>query len=228
MATKYLKKEIISVADRWCLSQIQIFPSRIQSQKDSSSGSTSKNLSIFTQKIVSKLSEIWSMCISDPDLGFLPILDPGPKRPRMRNTGYFFLGPSSFLFTVIRKLNVHLPLVVIRRLGEWRNRTGAMPRAAVSTIPLPTFRPPPTRPSCCYSHPQRGRRRGWFSPWCGVSFRPGTMGRIPREAAYLPEPVYSRQNFISRQYLFPAKNGQTGNFSCPSACSYGAAASYPQ
>ncbi len=42
-------------------------------------GFTSKNLSILTQKRVSKLSEIWSrLFIPDPDPDFLPV--PGPKR----------------------------------------------------------------------------------------------------------------------------------------------------
>ncbi len=151
---------------------------------------------------------------------------------------YYFLGPSSYLLLYVNWMP-HLPLLVIRRLGEWRNRTGAMPRAVVSTIPLPTFRPPPTHPSCCYSHPQRGRR-GWFNPWCGVSFRPGTTGRIPREAANLPEldllpaKIYfppkfaSPLKFISRQNLLPAKTWPTCYFSCPSACSYWVTASHSQ
>ncbi len=173
-----------------------------QGQKDSGSGFTSKLRGVHP----------WS---GSRILVFYPsgISQKGTRsRIRIRNTGYYFLCPSSYLCTVntISKLIAHLPLLVTRRLGEWRNRTGAMPRAAASTIPLPTFRPPPTRPSCCSSHPQRGRRRGWFSPWCGVSFRPGTTGRIPREAANLPEPVSSRQNLLPakkcpRQNLFPAE-----------------------
>jgi hypothetical protein len=44
-------------------------------------GSTSKNLSILTQKSVFKFSEIWSgLFIPDPDPGFLPIPDPGVKK----------------------------------------------------------------------------------------------------------------------------------------------------
>ncbi len=44
-------------------------------------GSTSKNLSILTQKIVLKLSEIWSgLFIPDPDPDFLRIPDPGVKK----------------------------------------------------------------------------------------------------------------------------------------------------
>ncbi len=41
---------------------------------------TSKNVSIWTQKIVSQLSELWSgLFIPDPDPDFLPISDPGVK-----------------------------------------------------------------------------------------------------------------------------------------------------
>ncbi len=59
-------------------------------------GSASKNLSILTQKIVSKLSEIWAwLYIPDPDPDFLPIPDPGSRgqkgtgsRIRIRNTDF--------------------------------------------------------------------------------------------------------------------------------------------
>jgi hypothetical protein len=55
--------------------------SRIQAQKDSRIRIPIKNLSILTQKIVSKLSEIWSgMFIPDPNVDFLPISDPGVKQ----------------------------------------------------------------------------------------------------------------------------------------------------
>jgi hypothetical protein len=81
----------------------EFFPSRIQDQKNSwipgsRSGSASKILSILTQKIVSKLSEIWSKIFipdpdPDPNLDFLHILDPGSRgqkgtgsRVRIRNT----------------------------------------------------------------------------------------------------------------------------------------------
>ncbi len=49
-----------SVADSGCLSQIRIFPSRIQGQKDSESRIMirSKKLKYFFQKIVSKFLEI--------------------------------------------------------------------------------------------------------------------------------------------------------------------------
>jgi hypothetical protein len=53
---------------------------RIFSIPDPGSGSTftSKNLSILTQKIVSKLSEIWSgMFITDPEPGLKKAPDPG-------------------------------------------------------------------------------------------------------------------------------------------------------
>ncbi len=44
-------------------------------------GSASKNLSILTQKTVSKLSGIWSVLfIPDPDPDFLPIPDAGVKK----------------------------------------------------------------------------------------------------------------------------------------------------
>ncbi len=58
-----------------CLSWIRIFQipdsrSRVKSFPDPGSASASKNLSILTQKIVSKLSEIWSkMFILGPDPG---------------------------------------------------------------------------------------------------------------------------------------------------------------
>ncbi len=45
------------------------------------SGSASKNLSILTPKMVSKLQEIWfRLFIPDPDPDFLPIPDPGVKK----------------------------------------------------------------------------------------------------------------------------------------------------
>ncbi len=58
--------------------------------------SSSNNLSILTQKIVSKFSEIWSgLFIQDPDHDFLPIPDPGVKKApdsgswiRICNTGF--------------------------------------------------------------------------------------------------------------------------------------------
>jgi hypothetical protein len=61
------------------------FPEKYGVKKfpDPGSGSASKNISIFTQKVVSMLSEIWTgMCISNPDFNFFPsqIPDPGVKK----------------------------------------------------------------------------------------------------------------------------------------------------
>jgi hypothetical protein len=72
----------------------EFFPSRVPDPgskrfPDPVSGSASKNLSILTQKIVSKLSIIWSkMFIADTDPGswfFYPSRtpDPGVKRHRI-------------------------------------------------------------------------------------------------------------------------------------------------
>jgi hypothetical protein len=62
-----------SVADPGCLSRSHIF-------SITDPGPPSKTLSIFTQKIVSKLSEIWSgLFIPDLDPDFLPIPDPNPS-----------------------------------------------------------------------------------------------------------------------------------------------------
>ncbi len=76
-----------SVVDQECLSLVWIFPSRIRLQIFSilDPGSATKNLSILTQKIVSKISEIWSgSFIPDPDPDFLPtrisvFSDPDPQ-----------------------------------------------------------------------------------------------------------------------------------------------------
>ncbi len=98
-----------SVADPGCFSRIPnpnfsiLDPdpgSRVKKIPDPGSGCASKNLSILTQKIVSKLSEIRSwLFIPDPDPGsviliFYPsrIPDPGSRgqkgtAPRIRNTG---------------------------------------------------------------------------------------------------------------------------------------------
>jgi hypothetical protein len=63
-----------SVEDPGFLSRIRIFPIP-------EPGTASQNLSLLTQKWVSKLSEIWSgLFIPDPDLDFLPIPDPGVKK----------------------------------------------------------------------------------------------------------------------------------------------------
>ncbi len=54
---------------------------RVKKIPNPGSGSASQNLSIFNQKIVSKLSAVCSgMLILDPDLDFLPIPDPGVKK----------------------------------------------------------------------------------------------------------------------------------------------------
>jgi hypothetical protein len=56
-------------------------PSRIPDPIFFHPGSTSKNLSILTQKLIFKLSEIWSAWfIPDPDPDFLPIPDPEVKK----------------------------------------------------------------------------------------------------------------------------------------------------
>jgi hypothetical protein len=65
-----------SVVDPGCLSQIRLF-SILDPE------SASKNLSILTKKMVSKLWEIWPDCssrIPDPDPYFSPIPDPGVKK----------------------------------------------------------------------------------------------------------------------------------------------------
>jgi hypothetical protein len=66
-----------SVADPGCLSRIQFFPSRILDPNFSipDPGSLSKNLSILTQKIVSKLSGYDPGCSSR-----IRIPDPGVKK----------------------------------------------------------------------------------------------------------------------------------------------------
>jgi hypothetical protein len=51
-------------------------------------GSVARNLSILTQKIVFKLSEIWSgLFIPDPDPDFLPIPDPDPEVKKAPDPG---------------------------------------------------------------------------------------------------------------------------------------------
>ncbi len=78
----------IPVPDRQCCrsgmlipypgSGIRIFPSRIYGQNHSRICIRTKDF--FSQKIVSKLSEIWSgMFIPDLYLDFLPVLDPGSR-----------------------------------------------------------------------------------------------------------------------------------------------------
>jgi hypothetical protein len=68
-------KEGFRILDVYTGSRIQIFPSRIQVQKDPGSGSASKNLSKFNPKNCFKLLEKLSgMFIPYPD--FFPIPDP--------------------------------------------------------------------------------------------------------------------------------------------------------
>ncbi len=79
----------LCVADPGCLSRIRIFSiqdpgSRIQGQKDS--GSASKNSSILPQKIVSKLSEIWSGLFI---LIFYPSRIPDPMVKKAPDPGYW-------------------------------------------------------------------------------------------------------------------------------------------
>ncbi len=65
-------------------SRIRIFfqyGSRVKNILSSRIHSASNNLSILTQKIVPKFSEIWyGMFIPDPDLDYSPIPDPGVKK----------------------------------------------------------------------------------------------------------------------------------------------------
>jgi hypothetical protein len=84
----YVPNAVLRIRDVYPGSEFFPIPdpeSRVKKISDPGSGSASKsNLSILTQKIVSKLSEIWSgMIIPDPDLDFLPIPDPGSKRHRI-------------------------------------------------------------------------------------------------------------------------------------------------
>ncbi len=64
-----------------------------------------KNLNIFTLKIVSKLSEIWSgMFIPDPDpgpdLNFLPIPDPGSRDQKGTASRIRNFATLSYLFSI--------------------------------------------------------------------------------------------------------------------------------
>ncbi len=80
----------ISVADPGCLSRIRIISSRIRIFYIPDPGSASKNLSILTQTIVSKLSEIWSGLFipdPDPDPDYLPIPDPWSRGQKELDPG---------------------------------------------------------------------------------------------------------------------------------------------
>jgi hypothetical protein len=73
------------VPDPGCFfgSRIQIFPSRIQVQKDPGSGSASKNLSKFSPKNCFKLWEKLSgRFIPDPDFFLIPDPDPGSRNKK--------------------------------------------------------------------------------------------------------------------------------------------------
>jgi hypothetical protein len=88
--------------------RIRIFS--IPDKKIPDPGSASQNLGIFTQKIDSKLSEIWSgMFIPDPDLDFLPIPDPGSRgqkgtgsRIRIRNTALQFIDKRNYQICTVQ------------------------------------------------------------------------------------------------------------------------------
>ncbi len=86
-----------------------------------------KKFSIFIQKIVSKLSEIWSkMFIPDPDLDFLPIPDPGPgvkKAPDSGSATLAFIMIYCFLKSSVIFLGVVIfvfPLPVPIRGRKWK------------------------------------------------------------------------------------------------------------
>ncbi len=87
------KKAVLRIRDVYPGSRIRIFPARIQGHKDSGSRIRIKEFKYFlTQKIVSKLSEIWStMFIPDRDRDFLPTPDPGVKKA----TGFRIPDPGS-------------------------------------------------------------------------------------------------------------------------------------
>ncbi len=58
----------------------EFFPCQIPDPNFFHPGSASKNSCMLTQKMVSKLSEIWSVLfIPNPDHDFLPIPDPGSR-----------------------------------------------------------------------------------------------------------------------------------------------------
>jgi hypothetical protein len=78
------KKAVLRIRDVYPGFRIRIFSipdPGVKKIPGSGTASASKNLSILTQKCVSKLSEISSgMFIPDPDLDFLPIPDPEIKK----------------------------------------------------------------------------------------------------------------------------------------------------
>ncbi len=105
-----------SVADPGCFSRIRICSitdpwSRVK--KIPGSGSASKNLSILTQNLVYKLSEIWSeMFIPDPDprsiriFIFYPSLTPDPvvkKAPVLFRFLHYYSNVTQSVYWVVRK-----------------------------------------------------------------------------------------------------------------------------
>ncbi len=71
-----------------------------------------KYLSILTQKIVSKVSEIWSgMFIPDPNVNFLPIPDPRPRVKKAPDPGSRIWIRNSQLYDV--ELCVHVLIFVL-------------------------------------------------------------------------------------------------------------------
>ncbi len=121
-----------SVADPGCLSRIPdpnfFYPgSRIQGKKNS--GSASKNLSILTQKIVSKLSEICSGCLSQiwiPDPDFFLTRIPGSKSHRipdpehcmgtLHQSRYFWTGYGAKIdfLELIRNQVCHIKMLIFK------------------------------------------------------------------------------------------------------------------
>ena len=77
----YLLLSVSRIRDVYPGSMIRLFSSLILDPNFFHPGSASTNLSILTQKMVSKIQEIWSgLFIPDPDPDFLPIPDPRVKK----------------------------------------------------------------------------------------------------------------------------------------------------
>ncbi len=93
-------------------------------------GSASKNLSTWTQKIVPKLSKIWSgLFIPDPDSDFLPIPDPGSKGYRIRSTYWYRLSQGSNFFNNLPRAQNYSFLVGRERQRLWWCRQAARRRS---------------------------------------------------------------------------------------------------
>ncbi len=91
-------------------------------------GSASKNLSILTQKIVSKLSEIWSgLFIPDPDPAFLPIPYPGYRVKKASDPGS---GSATLIFTEHNKYitNVNYYLAMYLRHSDYTMTVNPQPQ----------------------------------------------------------------------------------------------------